>query len=227
MARVVFAGCLLLAALLYLPDLLTNKNRQRGQAGVVAVAKSGVQAATVVATAVKSNYTEPVQPPDPVEVQTKALIQVSETLEKMPAAIAESVARASARQLDDVNRRLAQQDAANAKTAEVAQATVTTLGKVVERIDRLDTAIQGLKDERTKAAASPREEVKPDAEVPKAKEQRSSSQGPNVSFAPAFAPRSESGAIVIATAPPLNNIMPKIVLEEYEAQQRSSRTGRR
>jgi hypothetical protein len=227
MARLVFAVCLLIAALLYLPDLLTNKNRQRGKAGVEAVAKSGVQAATVVATAVKSNYTEPVQPPDPVEVQTKALIQVSETLENMPAAIAQGVARASAKQLEDVNRRLAQQDAANAKTAEVAQATVTTLGKVVERIDRLDTAIQGLKDERTKAASSLREEVKPDAEVPEAKEQRSSSQGPNVSFAPAFAPRSESGAIVIATAPPLNNIMPKIVFEEYEAQQRSSRTGRR
>lgn len=224
---------------LYVPDMLTAKNRHKGQAGVEAVAKTGVQAVQTVVTAVKSNYTEPVEPPDPVEVQTKALLEVSKSLEKMPTAIAEGVAKASAEQLEQVNRRLAEQDDANAKTAEVAQATISTLGKVVDRLDKLDTAVKELKDERA-AASSHKEEVKPAAgiEAPEANGEQSSSYGSNVSSAPVkqvsgkavvigvdSGMRSETGAIILA--PPPNNIIPHIARKEYEAEQRSFRTGRR
>ncbi len=225
---------------LYLPDLLTNKNRLGAKARVEAVVKTGGQAVKAVANAVANNYTEPVVPPDPVEVQTAAIEKAAEALTKMPEAIAKGVADASAKQLEQVNRRLAQQDAANARTAEVAQATIGTLGKVVDRLDKLDATVKELKDERTKVTSSPKEEAKPSAETeePEAKEEKSSSEGSKVSSAPVkqiagtgivigvdTGLRSESGAII--TAPPPNNIIPKIVREEYEAQQRSSRTGRR
>ena len=147
MIRFIGGGILLLLAALYLPDLLTNKTRLTGKAGVEAVAKTGVQAAKTVATAVANNYTEPVMPPDPVEVQTAAIEKAAEALTKMPEAIAKGVADASATQLEQVNRRLAQQDAANAKTAEVTQATISTLGKVVVRLDKLDATVKELKDE--------------------------------------------------------------------------------
>ena len=186
MFRVAIVLVLVLLGWVYLPDVLTTKNRLITQSGVNAVAKTGVQGVAVVAKAVANNYVEPVIPPDPVEVQTKAIVKVTETLTKMPEAIAEGVAKASAKQLEDVNRRLAQQDAANAKTAEVAQATISTIGKVVDRIDKLDTAIKELKDERTKVPSSPKEEAKPaaDTEEPEAKEGASFRSQGNGSVAP-------------------------------------------
>ena len=217
MIRFIGGSILLLLACLYLPDLLTNKNRHIGKAGVEAVVKTGGQAVKAVANAVANNYTEPVVPPDPVEVQTAAIEKAAEALTKMPEAIAKGVADASAKQLEQVNRRLAQQDAANARTAEVAQATIGTLGKVVDRLDKLDATVKELKDERPKATSSRKEEVRPTAETDDsdAKDTEDSSSGSEASAAP-------SGN---ATIPPASSV--PLVLRGAANPQRSTRCGRR
>jgi len=243
------AVIMVIMAALYLPDLLTGSSHRSGPVGVQVVVKSAVPGIQPKGEAVKSNNTEPVLIRDSTGTQTKALLEVSKTLEEMPAAIAVGVAEASVKQLAGLNQRLEQQDAVNAKNAEVAQATIATLGKVIDRMDQIDTAVRELKEERAKAASLVKEaeerakvpvaeskKVKPRAltEEPQVKEEASSSLGPSVNAVPKVkngGMRFVNGVLIDEygrTIPPVphNSIVPEIVRKEYEAQ-RYSRTGRR
>jgi hypothetical protein len=143
-------GVVAFVATAYLPDVITRQNRQKTRSVVEAVGKTGVAAFQAFAGSVKDHYTEPVVSPEPIEVQTKAMVQVSEFLAKMPETVSQEVAKANAKQMEDVNRRLVQQDEAIAKVAEISQAAVTTLAKVAERLDKLDSTIQELKSDKSK-----------------------------------------------------------------------------
>lgn len=149
----------------YFPDVFTRSNRDTVLTVVKAVGRAGTAVLNELAGSGRERSSDPTVAPGLIEAQTEAMLLATDFWEKMPSAISHEITKVNAKQMEDVNRRLLQQDEAIAEVAEISQATALALEKVVERLDKLDTTIHQLKGDRTEGA-TPRDDQGQSTTVP-------------------------------------------------------------